>query len=210
MIVVVCCCLCCLFLRCLFNCLCLCCFAFSCFQLCRMFLYRLITNTTNITNHTTNIHVCVCNNVLLFVFVFVCVACRCFCVCSVLFFLFPTIPHVPLYVNNEHNKHHKTQNKKHVCGWWCLLLCVMFVVCVVCSCVCGCVVLFSCFQLCRMFLYRLVTNMTNITKHKTNTHVCVCCCLLLFVLFVFRVVCSLFCVCYVLLVSNYAACSLIG
>ena len=70
-------------------------FCFSCCQLCRMFLYRLITNITHVTKHKT------INN---YVFVDVCCLCwLCFVLCvhvSVFvlccFFLFPTMPHVPL------------------------------------------------------------------------------------------------------------------
>ena len=144
-------------LCCLFMCLCLFCFAFSCFQLCRVFLYRLITNITNITKHKTKQNTCM----WLLLFVVVCAVCF-----SVLFV------HMSVFV----------------------LLC------------------FSCFQLCRVFLYRLITNVTNITIHQTNTHVCFCCCVLLFVLFTF--LCCLFiCLslfCFAFLVSNYAACSFIG
>ena len=212
--------------------------------------------------------VCAVVVVLCCLFMFLCLWC--------FVFLFPTMPHVPLQVNNEHNKHNKTQNKTNVyvfvVVWCCLLLlvcllwCLFMFLCYVCvalSCfqqcrmflymlitnitsitkhktkqqiyiwfccrlllvglfvllwclfmyVCLFCVAFSCFQLCRMFLYRLITNITNITKHTTTKkHVCGCCCLLLVVLVVFVVVCSLLCVCVVLLflVSNYAACFFIG
>ena len=233
MFVVVCCCLCCLLFFVLFvQCSGFALFCFSCFQLCRMFLYRLITNATSITKHKTNKHACVCCCVLLCVLFVVCVVCSCLCVWFVLLFLFPTMPHVPLQVNTKHSKHNKTRNKKHM---YVVCCCVLFCFCGVCSCLCVCVVLpflvsnyaacsfigynennkhnktqnktnvcclllfvvvcdvfvvvlsvhvyvfvvvvFSCFQLCNMFLYRLITNITNITRHKKMyVFVVVCCC----------------------------------
>ena len=96
--------------------------------------------------------------------------------------LFPTMRHVPLQVNNEHNTHNKTQQQKHVCVCCCLLLFVLFVFFVCCVFIFLCLFCFasSCFQLCRMFLYRLISNITNITKHETKhryVFVVGCCCL---------------------------------
>ena len=141
--VVACCCLCCLYFVVLFVHVSACgLFGFSCFQLCRMLLYRLITNITNITKHNTKKHVCV--DVL-------------------------------------------------VCCWlWCLFFCVVcfFVLCLFWF-------AFSCCQQCRMFLYRLITDITNTTKHRT-TNMCVLlfvvmCAVCLFVLVVCVYVFGLFC-----------------
>ena len=103
-------------------------FCFSCSQLCRMFLYRLITSITNKPKHNTK---------NMYVFVVCCCVCCLFLCCLIsvsvcvlcCFFLFPTMPHVPLYVNNEHNKHNKTRNNKRYA--------LLFVVvgCAVCVCV---------------------------------------------------------------------------
>ena len=135
-IIVVCCCLWCLLLCCLCIVLWLLCVACSCFQLCRMFLYRLITSMTNRTTHTTK------NMYVLLMCVDVCAVCFC-------------------------------------------VVCSLFL-CLVCAAL-------SYFQRCRMFLYRLIANKANITKHKTKTHVWFCCCLLLFVLFVHWSVSMLLC-----------------
>ena len=100
----------------------------------------------------------------------------------------------------------KHTTKKNVCVCWCvslfvlIVLFVLFVHVSVFDWVC-----FSCFQLCRVFLYRLITNTTNITKPKTRKHVCVCCCLLCCVCSCVRCVSW-----FAFLVSNYAACSFIG
>ena len=139
-------------------------------------------------------------------FVFVCVGCSRVCVYLVMLFLFPTMPHVPLYVNNEYHKHNKTkQNMYAVCCCVLLFVLVVFVLFVHGSVLVLCC--FSCFQLCCMFRYRLITNIANITKHKTTT----CMCLLLFVMFLLCCVLIVLCLaCFAFLVSNYAACSSIG
>ena len=211
----------------LLSCCCLCClcfvlcvrvyvfvlFCFSCYQLCRMFLYKLITGITIITKHTTK---------NMYVFVVVC-CCLC-CFWGVLFvhvpvfvlfcFFFPTM-RMFLYrwiTNITNTTTHKGTKSMYVSVLGCCCLCCFFLCCLFMFLCLVCFV-FSCFQLCCMFLYRLITNRTNTPKHKTKKHVWFCCWLLLCVLFVFFcVVCSFFCVCFVLLflVSNCAACSFIG
>ena len=197
----------CVFLICLFIVLCLFCFAFPCFQVCRMFLYRLITSIANITTHKTKTHVyvfvvaccCLCC-VFLCLFMFLCLFCFAFFSCVQLCRMF-------LYRLITNITYQNTQQKTCLYMLWFDVVCAVCV-CVVCSCVCVCFVLLFLFPTRPHVLYRLITNITNITKHKT----CVCCCLLLVVLFVFVALivhCSVF-VLFCFLVSNYAACSFIG
>ena len=151
----------CFFVLFCYHVLCLFCFAFSFFQLCRVFLDRLITNIANITKHKKT-------SMFLLLFVVVCWCLCCLCLCCLLMLLCLLciivscfqLCHMFLYrfiTSITNITKHKTKTIMFVllfgvgCTGCFFLCCVCIVLCVVCF-------AFSCFQLCRMFLYRLTTK----------------------------------------------------